>query len=91
MSPDSCGRELYRGARAERLVVDRKRPLQERPIEIEQGFVLVALIFVQLAEAKNFFQHLQIKAFAFRSRQDLFFPLVQRLDLFVEVLDALDE
>ena len=36
--------------------------------------MLVALIFVQLAEAKDFFQHLHIEAFALGFCQDFLFP-----------------
>jgi hypothetical protein len=53
--------------------------------------VFVALVFVLLAQPKDFFQHLHIEAFAFGLGQNLLLPFIQRLNFFVDVLDALDK
>ena len=53
--------------------------------------MFVALVFVLLAQPKDFFQHLHIEAFAFGLGQNLLLPFIQRLNFFVDVLDALDK
>jgi hypothetical protein len=46
--------------------------------------VFVALVFVLLAQPKDFFQHFRVEAFAFGLGQNLLLPLIQRLYLFVD-------
>ena len=53
--------------------------------------MFVALVLVLLAQPKDFFQHLHIEAFAFSLGENLLLALIQRLYLFVDVLDALDK
>lgn len=55
-------------------------------IEIKQRFLLVALVLVLLAQAKNLFQHFDIKTLSFGLREDFLLALVQRLELFVDEL-----
>src|SRR5262249_27017533 len=59
-------------------------------VEVEERFLLVALLLVFLANADHFPQHLDVEAVALGFGKDFTLGFVEFLDLLLDVLDALD-
>ena len=53
--------------------------------------MLVTFVLVLLAQAKDFFNDFYIKAIALGFEENFLFALVQGLDLFLDVFDALND
>jgi len=53
--------------------------------------MLVALILILLAQTDDLLQHLHIETIAFRFGEDFLLPFVERLNLFLDMLNSLDE
>ena len=60
-------------------------------IQVEQGLLFVALVLVLLAEARDFPEDFHIEALSLGLCEDFLLALIQRLDLFVDAFNALDE
>jgi hypothetical protein len=60
-------------------------------IEVEQRLLFVALIPILFAQAKDFLQHFYVEALSLGLGEDFLLALIQRLKVFVDVLNALDE
>src|SRR5271166_3889119 len=67
------------------------RALHGPEIQVKQRLLLVALVLVLLAQTKDFLKHFDVEALSLGFREDLLLPFIQRLDLFVDALNALDE
>src|ERR1700730_14601007 len=60
-------------------------------VDVEQRLLLVALLRVLLAQPNHFAQDLHVEAVALGLLIDFLLVFVQRLDLFLDPLDALDD
>jgi hypothetical protein len=95
----SIARMLLRGLPI-RLVADlalcrlcwrRAGALHGSQIEIEQRLLFVALVLVLLAQPKDFLEHFDVETLSLGFRENFLLPFIQRLDIFVDALNALDE
>jgi hypothetical protein len=68
-----------------------RRILYGPEIEVEQRVLFVALVLILFAQAKDFLQHLYVETLSLGLGEDFLLALIQRLKLFVDVLNALDE
>ena len=57
-------------------------------IQVEQGLLFVALVLVLLAQAQDFPEDFHVEALSLGLCEDFFLPVIQRLDLVVDVLDS---
>ena len=69
----------------------RARALHGSEIQVEQGLLFVALVLVLLAQAQDFLEDFHVEALSLGLFEDFLLALVQRLDLFVDAFNALDE
>jgi hypothetical protein len=60
-------------------------------IQVQKGLLFVALVLVLLAQTKNLLEDFDVEALSLGFREDFLLPFIQRLDLFVDALNALDE
>ncbi len=67
------------------------RVLHSAQIQVEQRLLFVTLVLVLLSQAKDFFQHFYVEALSLGLGEDFLLALIQRLEFFVDVLNALDE
>src|SRR3984957_4695447 len=84
-------RKFVAGLALRRLCLRRAGALHGSEIQVEQGLLFVALVFVLLAQAQDFPEDFHIEALSLGLREDFLFALIQRLDLFVDAFNALDE
>src|SRR5207253_2120140 len=91
--PAALPREGQRltGASASRRLGDRNRRLQGMEVDVEERFLLIALLLVLLADPDDLAKDLHVEAVAFGFGVDGLFVLGEPLDLLLELLDALDE
>ena len=66
-------------------------PLHGLEIQVEQGLLFVALVLVLLAQAQDVSEDFHIEALSLGLSEDFLLALIQRLDLFVDVFNALDK
>jgi len=71
--------------------LDGLRILYCSEIEVDQRLLFVALVRVLFAQAKDFLQHFHVEALSLGLREYFFLTFIQRLEFFVDVLNALDE
>jgi hypothetical protein len=65
--------------------------LHSPEVEVEQRLLFVSLILILFAQAQNFLQHLYVETLSLGLGEDFFLALVQRLEFFLDLFDALDE
>jgi hypothetical protein len=83
-------RHPFRDEKLRRFCLRRFRLFHCSKIEIKKRIAFVALIFILLAQTKDFLEDLHIEPFPFGLREDFFFPLVKCLDLLIDMLNAFD-
>ena len=74
-----------------RLCLRRVGALHGSEIQVKQGLLFIALVFVLLAQAQDFLEDFHIEALSLGLCEDFLLALIQRLDLFVDAFNALDE
>jgi hypothetical protein len=60
-------------------------------MQVEQRLLFVALVLVLLAQAQDFLEDFHIEALSLGLCEDFLLVLIQRLDLFVDAFNPLDE
>src|SRR6266852_1255119 len=69
----------------------RGRPRDGLHVDVQERFLLVALLLVQLAHPDDLAQNLDVEAVPLGLEVDLLLAFVELLDLLVDVLDTLDD
>jgi hypothetical protein len=83
--------EVHRRLALRRPRLRRAGALHGSEIQVEQRLLFVALVLVLLAQAQDFLKDSHIEALSLGLSEDFFLALIQRLDLFVDAFNALDE
>ena len=84
-------RKFVAGLALRRLWLRRVGVLHGSEIQVELGLLFVALVLVLLAKAQDFLQDFHIEALSLGLSEDFLLAFIQRLDLLVDVFNALDK